>query len=516
MGRIGSAKKIFFISGILFCLIAFSFWPVLNNGFTNWDDDKHLTENILVRSVSIENVKQIFKSSVNRVYIPLTLFSFALEYHFFQYNPLIYHVTNLLLHIGVVALIILFLFNLGLSLRVATIAGCLFAIHPMHVESVAWVTERKDVLYSFFYMFSLLMYCQYVDQFKKRYYFLSIFFGFLSILSKPMALSLPLVMLLCDWIKRRKFDRGSLFDKIPHFLYIIPIAWITYSLHSRAPLIDIKEAVTIWVWTFSFYIQKFFFPLELNPLYQLPVPVEMFSLPYIFAFAAFLIVVFVCVVFRKNVWCLFSVLFYFLSIFFLLRFDQKVDMNIVADRFMYLPSLGFCVLIALGIDRFLNFSQKKNFFYRGVGVVVLFFVLLGVKTNQQIRVWKDSVSLWSYVITLEPKIATAYNNRGKTYLEMGKRDKALNDFNKVIELNPFHINVYNNRGVLLSALGKNKFAVQDFTNAIELNGSFSQAYFNRGRSYLQMKDRKMAIRDFQKADSLGLVEAEFYLKNLEF
>ena len=126
--------------------------PSLRNHFVYLDDDTHILENSSIRALDADHIRQIFTTSVDKVYAPLTFLSFAVEYHFFKYNPFIYHLDNLLLHLGVTALVFYFALQVGLPLRAAFAAGLLFGIHPMHVESVAWVTERKDVLYAFFYM----------------------------------------------------------------------------------------------------------------------------------------------------------------------------------------------------------------------------------------------------------------------------------------------------------------------------------------------------------------------------
>jgi len=140
-----------------------SYWSVLSFDFINWDDPSHLTENPLVRSLEFKNINTIFQSTTHRTYNPLTLLSFALEYHFFQYNPFVYHLDNLVLHLAVTALVFFFCLKLGLDLTVAGLAALLFGIHPIHVESVAWITARKDVLYALFYLSALISYLQYIQ-----------------------------------------------------------------------------------------------------------------------------------------------------------------------------------------------------------------------------------------------------------------------------------------------------------------------------------------------------------------
>ncbi len=135
---------------LILAVVAVVYLPSLDNSFVNWDDDVHLLNNLSVRSLSFDNLKAIFTEKVNGTYIPLTTLSFAIEYHFFGYDPFVYHLTNLVLHLLVICLVYFFALRLGLSLIGAGISALIFGLHPMHVESVAWVTERKDVLYAFF------------------------------------------------------------------------------------------------------------------------------------------------------------------------------------------------------------------------------------------------------------------------------------------------------------------------------------------------------------------------------
>jgi len=290
-----SSHKLFLPISAIVLIIFIAFFPSLKNGFVNWDDDAHLLKNPFIRSLNIEGIQDIFTTQVNKTYIPLTSLSFAIERHFFKENPLVYHVNNLLLHILVSILVFLFAINIGLTLGVSFIASVLFGLHPMHVESVAWVTERKDVLYAFFYMLSLLTYCKYVDIDKKRYsniylepmkddalnqdhgkkgvikyLSLSLIFALLSVLSKPMALSLPLVLFLCDWFLKRKMTLFTLLEKVIFLGLIFPATWVTYSMQMRAVDLKFPNSILIWVWGFSFYLKKFLVPDFFVLFYRLP------------------------------------------------------------------------------------------------------------------------------------------------------------------------------------------------------------------------------------------------------
>jgi tetratricopeptide (TPR) repeat protein len=498
---------VFFIVSLL-AISFLAYQPSLDNEFTNWDDPKHLTQSPLVKSLSVENIQRIFQTSVNGTYIPLTIFSFTVEYHFFKYNPFVYHLDNLVLHMGVVILIFVLAIRLGMTGWAAWAVALLFALHPMHVESVAWVTERKDVLYAFFYLSSILVYFNYLKNKKWLAYVGALLFAFLSILTKPMALSLPLILFLFDWYQQRKNLKRILIEKIPFFLIIVPIAWLTYRLHTRNPIQDGMEAVMIWVWTLTFYLREFFFPVRLNPQYDLPQPVGLSNFEYVFSVALFVLVLLLLFYFRKNRQLVFAFLFYFLSIFFLLRFDTGKDQSIVADRFMYLPSLGFCFLLGYGIDRLKGYSEviKKIAYAVIIFVLVLFFR----QTYIQNDVWQDSVTLWSTVLKKGTHLGTVYTNRGEAYAKKEQYDLAFADFNKAIDLDPLHYSAYNNRAFIYSIYGKPQQALEDFSRAIQIKPIF-ESYYNRATIYQTLGENNSAILDYTKSIELNSHYSESFL-----
>ncbi len=504
---------------LLFFLLLITFLayrPVLHNGFTNWDDDRYLLENIDIRSLAWPNIKAIFTTTVNKSYNPLTVLQFAIEYHFVKYNPFVYHLNNLLLHLSVTALIFIFALRIGLSYLAAFLAALLFGTHPMHVESVAWVTERKDVLYAFFYMLSLLSYWSYLEG-KKGQYVLSLFWGLLSILSKPMALSLPLVLFICDWLKGRSFERKIFLDKICYFVYIVPVVWMTYRFHARVPGGgNIVESFLTWVWSLTFYVKKFFFPAEFIPLYQLPRPIALGHDSYVLSIILLILIIVILIRYRKNKWLMIGFLFYFVSIFFLLRFDDLKDENIVADRFMYLPSLGFCLMLGVLLERIFVRLSKSRQQVMIVGLIIV-YGFLAAKTFTQSKVWENSFSLWSYVVAKNPQIPTAILNLGDTYNKMGDYDKAIGEFNRALELNDKFSLAYNNRGMAYGMKGYYDLALADFNKAIELDPQYVDAITNKGEAYRMKSQYDLAIENFDRALSIDprFIQA-YYSRSLSF
>lgn len=515
------------LAGILLLTFAV-FSPNLSHDFISNDDPGHLLHNPHVRQLT----PRIFFSLVNHTYIPLTVLSFAVEHTFFGFDPFVYHLDNLLLHLANTALVFFLFLRMGFSARAVFLAALLFGIHPLHVESVAWVTERKDVLYAFFYLLSLNSYWAYISSGKSRSYVWSAVFAALSILSKPMALSLPLIMLLFDWYKGRRFDARVWAEKIPHCLIVGSIALITYLFFARVPGETPQQAFLVWIWTFVFYIRKFLFPGLLLAVYNIPKPVTLFHPSYLgslLAFAAFAAGLWR---WRANRLLIFAFAFYIGSIFFLLRFDDTMDINVVADRFMYLPMTGFCLLFGVYAARFLQWAEGRQERVKAAALICLLVLagLLGARTFQQSRVWGDSIRLWSDVLryypdefialdhrayaygrageyeksiadytkafAIHPDYAAGYNNRGIAYGVLGKKEEAGKDFRRALELDPGHVNTYYNRGVFHYKEGNFEEALADFSKVIELRPLHLEAWTNRGLIYLQRREYERALMDF--------------------
>ncbi|MFC1510398.1 tetratricopeptide repeat protein [Candidatus Omnitrophota bacterium] len=492
-------KPVFFIVCIWIVAIC-CFFPSFDNGFTNWDDKVHILENPHVPALSLKNSVQIFQSTVNGTYIPLTILSFAIEYHFFADNPFIYHFNNVLLHLGVVALVFIFAQRCGLSQVAAALASLLFAIHPMHVESVVWITERKDVLYAFFYMLSLNAYVQYLKSNRYKPYVFSLLWALLSILSKPMALSLPFVLFLCDWFFRRRKCVRMVIDKIPYVLFIVPITLITYLTFARIPGRNVSEGLFIWVWTLTFYLKKFCWPWNLSPLYDIPLPVSITNPEYFFSFGLLGVCLFLLLRCWRNRLFVFSFFFYFCSIFFLCRFDVVDDASVVADRFMYLPSLGFCLLAGVGVESGLNIVKRKGRVLQLLCKGVLVIVVAGIffKSFTQCDAWQDSFRLWTTIIERYPNIALPYNNRGNVYARNKQQTLALLDYNKAIGLNPRYEKAYYNRGLTYQKLKEHEKAVEDLTFALNLNKEHLQIYYDRAVSLIRQNKNLQALEDLNR------------------
>ncbi len=492
-----------------------AFSPCLKAGFLNWDDDINLLEHPTVRSLEPSNLKRMFQESVQKIYTPLTTFSYALEYHFFGFKPFVYHLDNLFLHWANTVLVFCLALRFGFSAAGALVAALMFGVHPMRVESVAWVTERKDVLYAFFYLWAMFFYLDYLKIRRWNAYGGALVFGFLSMLAKPMAASLPLVFLLMDWHRKRQWDVKALLDKIPFFAFIIPLAWITYSLnpHVHQPG---ASAFLISIWSLAFYIRKFFWPDVFIPLYKLPLPVDWSTPAYPVALGLCLLVVLLAIAFRKNRWVLFAVFYFLLSIVFVLGLNPSTVLSVVDDRYMYLSNLGFCLLLGDFVSRRLVSDAASFWKMARLGILIIgVFSVLIVKTFAQSCIWQDSFKLWNYVLGQNPQSSIAYNNRGNVYNERDQLNEAMADYNKAIELNPQFARAFGNRGVVYAKAGRNREAMENLNKAIGFKPDFDKAYYNRSVIDERFGQYEDAIKDALKAQSLGVSLPEDYLSELE-
>lgn len=493
---------------VILILTALLFLPSLVHSFVSWDDETHLTENPQVRSLAPENIASIFHSEVNKTYIPLTIFSFALEYKLAGLNPVIYHLDNLLLHMGVVAILYFLILRLGYSSLVASTASLIFGIHPMHVESVVWVTARKDVLYGLFYLLSLWQYVVYVQERKVSAYGWALVCAGLSILAKPMALSLPLVICLVDWLLKRGFSWRLIWEKLPFALIVFPVAWITYAMNMRTIDLQYPQSFLIWIWCGIFYLLKFLNPAELLVLYEVPRPVSSLNPEFFWPLICTVLILSSLIRLRKNRTFLFAFGYFFLSIFFLLRFDVRQDLTIVADRFMYLPSVGFCLLFGLCVERAYQKISNKQAVSAAVAILI---IVLSVLTWNRVRLWGREHELWEQVVRRYEN-GLAYGQLGNYFLRQGDLTQALSNYEKAVERLPIYSKPYSNRGIVLLKYGRYDEAVADFSKAIELDTVPAALTFsNRGYAFMKWKKYPQALADYDRAIAIDKRYVPAYL-----
>jgi len=514
--------------------------PVLEANFVNWNDDAFVTQNPLVRSLSLENILAIFKTPVVRIYSPLTILSFAMEYHFFGLDPFIYHLDNLLLHMAVTCMIFIFFLGLGFSLRISCLAALIFGIHPMHVESVAWITERKDVLCAFFWILTIWSYLYYLKRPGLFRYAQLIILLCLSLMTKPMPVTLPFTLLLLDFWPLRRFDvtlirhelkvnkditivfsnplvfslsfiknfysfirRNShlFWEKLPLFIPVLLSSIITIKVSIIGNAVPTLEIFPLHVrienalFSYIHYIGKMIWPFNLAVFYP-----HGGDQPFSNVIISSLIIIAVSAISiktaQKRPWFFFGWFWYLGTLVPVIGLVQ-IGGYAMADRFAYIPFWGIYIIIAWGIPLLFSNVKSKN---KVLAIMsICYFSILFFITCKQITYWKDSITLFEHALKVTRPNAIAHNNLGNALQESGNWNEALSHFMKALQIDPKLSLTYNNLGIALAEKGETDKAIYYYTKAIDLNPEFSEAYNNLGILLFKKNKLKEAIDHFQAA-----------------
>ena len=432
--------------------------PTLFNGWVNWDDDFYVLTNPLVRDVSWEQIKNIFSTlQVQGNYHPITVVSLAIDYALAGTDPFIYHLTNLVLHLCNVGLVFGFIYLLTGRLYMAIIASLLFGIHPMHVESVAWISQRKDVLYTSFFMLGLILYLFYLTKNSHPYRWLGLCLAsfVLSLLSKGMAVTFPLILVLIDYVYQRTDYQKVILEKIPFLVLSLVFGIITIKAQQASKAVIDTEAIS-WIdsvlvacYGLTLYPLKALIPFRLSVLH--PYPMEHYEpLPgyfYVFAGIAMLLLGLSWWGIRKHRLIAFGIAFFILSILPVLQL-LPVGVSIIAERYTYVSYMGLFMLMGLGVEGLImgRWKLSKNRRTGLLGLTGVFLVTMMGITLNRIQVWKNGETLWSDVIQKYPDHYFGYACRGLYWTENGQPQKALEDFNQTLQRNPRFADGYINRG----------------------------------------------------------------------
>jgi len=504
-------NKLLLLPLILITVIIY--FKSLNNQLINtWDDHGYITENRGVQTMHGDSVgytlKKTFSTSVLGNYHPLTMLSYCLEYEKFKFNPKPYHVTNLIIHILNALLVVGFIWLLTQQQWVAFITALLFAIHPMHVESVAWVSERKDVLYTFFYLAALCTYILYLkkENLKARFYGITLLLFILALLSKAMAVSLPITFLAVDYFLDRKIiSKKVLLEKVPFLVLSLIFGIVAIGAQKSANALDgivnnsFGERIIFSFYGLMTYLWKMVNPTSLSCFYNYPqkhdgmLPTLFLISPIVILALAFLI--YKSQRFGKDV--VFGFVFFLITIVLVLQIFPVGD-AIIADRYTYIPYIGLFFIIARWIN---NLLENKGGKFQSlktpiIGALIIFSAVCCYLSFQQSKVWHDSISLWSGAIENFDGAAKPFNNRGLTYFRTNQYDKALSDMTRTIQLNDDYPDIHYNRGVVYFSLKKYDKALNDYNIALQKDPKFAKAYNNRGNVYHLLGKYNEAINDY--------------------
>jgi tetratricopeptide (TPR) repeat protein len=502
-------KTHFGIGGVLLFSI-FLLFPVVNNGWVMWDDPAYVLENkhLVIHSWS-EFFHQFNLVVVQGNYHPITILSLALDYSIDGFNPIVFHTTNLIFHLLNVLLTYIFVFLLFRVRWIALLVAFLFAIHPMHLESFAWVAERKDVIYVFFFLIGLINYIFYQQKKTKLNYFLCLLFFIFSLLSKGMAVVFPVILLLLDYVQERKFTRNAMIEKVPFFalslIFGIIAIWAqdgsgAVTSNADAPFI---QTFLVPIYGLSIYLYKLFLPINLSALHPYPNLVDG-QIPFIYLFSIIPLALAIGLVykfFKADRKVLFGLLFFLVAIFPVLQFFS-VGSAIIAERYSYLSYLG--LFIAMGfILQSVYQKLADNFRSPFIVLLAVYLGFISIQTYNRIQVWQNDETLWGDVIETYADDYFAYMKRGSYRAKNGQGDAALSDLNQSISIFPNDYYTLNNRGMIYFSQREYVQAEQDFTRAINLDSTQYEAFLNLGLIHLNTKNYIESAKHFKKASQLN-------------
>ncbi|MCX5848920.1 MAG: tetratricopeptide repeat protein [Deltaproteobacteria bacterium] len=522
--NIGPGKQKLIIYVILTIIMFAVYWQVKQYDFISIDDPFYVTNNRHVQSgITLEEVRWAFSTTYAEFWFPLTWLSWMLDYQLYGLNAGGYHVTNLILHILSALLLFWFFCRMTGAVWKSAFVAALFALHPLHVESVVWIAERKDVLSAFFWMLTLCLYVYYTEKPVIKRYLLVLFSFVCALMSKSMVVTLPLILILLDYWPLKRFESKKdnlilwqLKEKFSFFILSAFFSVITLytqykpygnSVKKYFPPLDSR--ITNAFVSLATYLEKTFWPHDLAAFFsssgQIPVWQVLFS-------ALLIIVISVAVILMAKrlpylfvgwLWYLITVL----PVLGIIPIVNGSDLS-MSDRYTYLPSIGIGIMLAWGIPALIKSEEIKK--YLLFPAVMIFLAVLSILTWRQCGYWKNGIELVNHTLQVTKNNYMAHIVRGQIYFDLGQYQQAIDDFNKVILLKRDFVTSYNNRGCAYAKLGQYQKAFEDFNEAIRLHQDFADAYNNRGCAYANTGQPRLAIEDFDKAIRLNKYFANAY------
>jgi tetratricopeptide (TPR) repeat protein len=550
--HINARRRLLLLASLSAIAAFLVYLPALGNGFVNWDDDDYVYQNPALLQPAPRLIVWAFSRFYAANWHPLTWISHALDVAIWGLNPWGHHLTSVVLHAINTFLLVLLSAKLLSLVRVrsagdfpgvlsdtgievaAVAAGLLFGLHPLHVESVTWIAERKDVLCGLFFLLGLLLYLPAPGSegvrrplFDKRTVLVLGCFA-AALLAKPMAMTFPFVLLLLDWYPLNRFDApGSVLrivaGKAPFLLLSLGSAIVTVlAQRSGNAFISLASApfttrILVAGHAFISYLLKLIVPVRLAPLYPYPQNVHAWEPAYllpivlIFAMAGF------CLVRWKlqKPWC--AVWGYYAVTLLPVIGLVQIGFQSMADRYTYLPSIAPTLAVGLSVSWLwyrggtLSPVARKWLRLPALAAAVVILATLSWLTVAQIGIWKDSLTLWNYELALVPdQNPVSYYHRGIAWTSAKNYSAAISDYSTAISQNPDYYEAYNNRAVLYDALDQLEPAIRDYSRSLAIQPHF-KVYYNRGATYARMGMYKEAIADFTRSLALEPDNAGAYV-----
>jgi Tfp pilus assembly protein PilF len=510
-----SPRQLLFCAGLIILITLVTYLPATSGGFI-WDDRHNVTDNQLLRTA--EGLKRTWadpRASIQ--YYPLTYTGFWVEYQLWGLRPSGYHVVNVLLH--ALNAFLLGVLLTRLSVPGAWLAAFIFAVHPVHVESVAWITELKNVLSGFFFMSAFLAYLRFVKSSAHRgwFYGLALFLFLCALLSKTATIALPAAILLVLWWRQDRIGWQHVLPLIPFFLVSIPIATLTNwvekhyggALGSEWQLSWVERCLIAGrvVW---FYAGKLIWPhplMFIYPRWQINAA-EWWQ--YVFPVAAVVAILALWFLRKRLGKGPFVAVFFFVGAlvpvpaFFNLYFMR---FSYVTDHFQYLPSIGFIALISCVAAKVLRSRQTL------IMITAPVVIALGALSWQHCKAFRDNETIWRDTIAKNPSCWLAHNNLGVLLREAGHVQDAIWQYEQALQVKPDYAEAHCNLGNAFSLTGRFQDAIMHYERALQITPDYLEAHNNMAFALLQVGKVKDAITQLEQALRInpGSVEAHYNL-----
>jgi tetratricopeptide (TPR) repeat protein len=501
-------RKAAYVVLALVALTVLAYLPVFQNEFVNYDDDYYIFQNPYLRlGLTPEGLTWAFTESYGANWYPLTQLSLLLDYQLFGPSPAAFHATNLALHLaGVVVLFTAFVQMTG-SLPGSAFVAAVFALHPTHVESVAWAAERKDVLSGLFWALALWAYGRYSRRPEPGRFSLVALFLALGLMSKPMVVTLPFVLLLLDYWPLRRLEKAGarrlVLEKVPLFALVVVASVVTFFAQRAEgavqPLgsLSLEARVENALVAYVAYLGKAFWPVNLSPYY--PHPGDSIS----FGVAAAAVVVLVALTAaaiglgRTNPAFRFFPVgwLWYLGTFVPVIGIVQVGQHAMADRYTYLPYIGLSIVVAFGA-----LAASKRVLVPG-GIAAL--LAMAALTHAQARLWRDSVTLFEHALAVTERNALAHINLGVAYLNDGRLDDAARELTRAIEIHPGSAEAHSSLASVRARQGRPDEALELYRAALRLDPGSSATHKDLGRFLLETGDPDQALVHLREASALS-------------
>ena len=503
----------------------FAHWPALSARAITIDDQEYLTDNPLVQHPSWASAGRFLgevlqPSTVSGYYQPLAMISLMLDYaaagRTDNLRP--FHRTSLILHAANTVLVIVLLYMLFGQPWIAAMVGLLFGVHPMTVETIPWIGERKTLLAAFFTLWCLIVYVRYARRPSWKLYATCLVLYVLALMSKPTAVPIPVVLLTLDYWPLRRLSRPAVIEKIPLLLIAGVSAIITVISQHHLELSAMNsfsagQTFLLMCHNLVFYPRNMIWPIHLSSFYAFPENIGLSSgmlLAGVIVNAAILSLLAISLRWTRAV--LAGWLCYFLLLLPTLL-NKNYSPSIAWNKYAYLPAVGLLLVLGWLLERVWSSRTQARRIPHHLGVVAVVAVLAGLLvtgTRHYLAHWQTTEKLCDYMLALAPNSYQLYNDLGNVYNDNGDYDRAIQACTRAIELKPDYAFAYNNRGIAYNSKRDFGRAIRDYTSAIESKADFAKAYNNRGLACYNNRDFGQAIRDYTKAIELKGDYAEAY------